>query len=111
MDSLELLRLEEYVFQIGSWHSLDELEDSVTLEELHRLFVSQQRRDHQQRQFAAALKGIEIDPFDDPDNKEATSFEDVQDRAKKRREEFLGIAPSAGSEDGIGSMFDLGEVM
>lgn len=89
---------------------MNELEDYVTLEELHRLFTTQQKKEHSQRQFAAALKGVEMEPFDDPDLEDVTTFEEITERAAKRRAEFLGEKVESSSA-GLESMFDIGEVV
>lgn len=104
------MKLEEYVFQLGSWKSLNELEDNVTLDELHRLFTAQQKAEHAQRSFAAALKGVEMDPFRDPDLEDVPTFDEVAERAAKRRAEFLGGKVDNSNSTGLESMFEIGEV-
>lgn len=81
-------KIEEYVFTLGSWKSIDELEESVTVDELHRLFVTKQKVDHEARQFAASLKGIKMDPFVDPDEK-TSDFAEVKQRADIKRRLIL----------------------
>lgn len=88
---MELLRLEEYVFQLGSWKSIEELEDSVNLEELHRLVMAQRRKEHEERAFAAAMKGVELEPFNDPDYADVRTPEEIKEAAMKRRAEFFGL--------------------
>lgn len=65
-----------------------ELEESLTIDELHRLFVAKQKMDHENRQFTAALKGVKIEPFVDPDE-EHTDFDEVNKRAEIRRNLIL----------------------
>lgn len=91
MNDLEIIRLEEYVFQNGAWKSIDELEDSITLEELHRLYTAQRRKDHEVRSFTAALKGVKLDPFKDPDDGDIRTPDQIKEAAMARRAEFLGI--------------------
>lgn len=83
-----LERIEEYVFTMGSWKSIEELEENVTIDELHRLFVTKQKIDHEARQFAAGLKGIKMDPFVDPDEKK-TELDEVNKRADIKRRLIL----------------------
>lgn len=82
----------EYVFySVGTWKSIDDLQDSITLEELHRLFLTQQRIEYSRKQFDAALQGVTLDPYDDPDYADATTFEELKERvAAKQREAFGG---------------------
>lgn len=107
---MELLRLEEYVFEIGSWSSLQELEDSITLHELHRLFLAQQRKEYREKRFLAALNGVEMPEYDDPDYKDVPTFSEVTERAKQRQMEFFGKAASTGQNDLTASCFDIGLV-
>lgn len=82
----------EYVFNsVGSWKSIDELENNITLEELHRMFLTQQRIDYSKKTFDAALQGVQLDPYDDPDYAGATTFDELKERvAAKQREAFGG---------------------
>jgi hypothetical protein len=86
---MEVMKLEEKVFQLGSWSSLDELEESLTMTELHRLFMTQQEKDYESKRFAASLKGVSMDPWEDPSDKyeeqaKPASFEEIKARAMKR---------------------------
>lgn len=90
------------MFQTGSWTSIEELEDSININELHRLFWAQQRKEHRERQFLAAMQGVELPPFDDPDYKDVPSFEEVTERAKQRQRELYG--KSAYSNNDLTSM-------
>lgn len=83
-----LEKIEEYVFTLGSWKSIDELEENVTVDELHRLFVTKQKIDHEARQFAAGLKGIKMDSFADPDDKKS-ELSEVNRRADIKRRLIL----------------------
>jgi hypothetical protein len=90
-----LYRLEENVLSLGNWHSIDELEEHLTLEELHRLFLAQQREKYNDKMFNAALQGIKLDPYDDPDYEDVTTFEELKQRvAEKQREANHGATSS-----------------
>jgi len=80
----------EYVFTLGNWKSIEELEDSVTLEELHRLFLAQQRREYRERAFAASLQGVELPAYDDPDYEDVTTFDELKQRVAARQAEAMG---------------------
>lgn len=77
--------IEEYVFTLGSWKSIEELEDHLTIDELHRLFVTKQKLDHEAKRFTAALKGVEMDAYVDPDDGEKTELDDINRRADIKR--------------------------
>lgn len=66
---------------IGHWKNFEELEENLCLAELYRLLEASREQKHQDRKFAAALKGVDLD-------KEAlesdTSFEDVKKRVEAR---------------------------
>lgn len=92
---MELIRLEEYVLSLGNWRSIDELEDNVTLEGLHRLFLAQQRKEYNDKIFNAALQGIKLDPYDDPDYEDVTTFEELKARVAEKQHEATHGAVSA----------------
>ena len=101
---MELFKLEERVFSLGNWASLEELESSITMTELHRLLLAVERKDHEDKMFAASLKGIKLDPWRDPDEDAAgsRSTESPQEKAKRiKREGELRAAKELGliSED------------
>lgn len=86
---MEVMKLEEKVFQLGSWDSLDKLEESLTMTELHRLFMAQQEKEYESKRFAASLKGVSMDPWEDPDDRyeekeEPLTFDQIKARAEKR---------------------------
>lgn len=81
---------------------MDELEDNLNMEELHRHFTTLRRQEHEQRMFAAAMKGVEMKPFDDPDMADVKSAEEVKENAMRRRAEFLGIKPEDDAENEFG---------
>lgn len=71
------------------------MEDHLTVDELHRLFVTKQKIDHEDRRFTAALKGVEMDPYVDPDDEGKTELEEVNRRADiKRRLIMQGKDPN-----------------
>lgn len=85
---MELARLEEKVFLLGMWKSIDEMEDNITLGELHRHFLTHQENEYNDRAFTASLKGVKLDPWVDPDEEETStkrsSFEEIKERAALR---------------------------
>lgn len=70
------------------------MEEHLTIDELHRLFMTKQRIDHEEKRFTAALKGVEMPPFEDPDD-ERTELADLNRRADiKRRLIMQGKNPN-----------------
>lgn len=97
----------EYVFNsVGSWRSVDELEESITLEELHRLFLTQQRIEYNAKAFSAALKGVQLDPYDDPDYEDVTTFAELQERVAVKQREALGVGSSHPELEAMGLMVE-----
>ena len=97
---MELFKLEERVFSLGNWASLEELESNITMTELHRLLLAVERKDHEDKMFAASLKGIKLDPWRDPDEDGRMgdrNHETPQERAKRiKREGELQAAKELG---------------
>lgn len=54
------------------------MEENLSLAELERLLESKRDQDFQNKKFAAALKGVDLD---EPGDKEAPTFEEVKRRA------------------------------
>jgi hypothetical protein len=66
---------------LGIWKNFDEMEENLSLAELERLLESKRDQDFQNKKFAAALKGVDLD---EPGDKEAPTFEDVKRRAEAK---------------------------
>lgn len=64
----------------GSWKSLDDLEEHVTINELERMLTAARKIEHEARKFHAAIKGINLDE----NNASTSSFEEVQERARAK---------------------------
>lgn len=90
MEELDLTKIEEYVLQLGIWKSLEELEDSISIDELHRFYIVKQREDYEQKRFLAAIQGVKMDEYQDPDEvSEKSDFEAVKKRADIKRKLIL----------------------
>lgn len=74
------------------------MEENLSLAELERLLESKRDQDFQNKKFAAALKGVDLD---EPGDKEAPTFEEVKRRADAK---LRGVSAEAleFSEIGIG---------
>lgn len=80
------------MFLIGSWKSIEELEEHLTLPELNLLLEVTGDKEASKREFLAAIQGIDINKNKD---KQDSKFEDVKRRAYAKA---LGV-----SEDRIDS--------
>ena len=68
--------------------------------ELHRLFMNKQEQEYNDKAFAASLKGVKMDPWVDPDEKESgESVEQKFDRIKHRAAVRAAIANGDLPED------------
>lgn len=72
--------LEGEALLLGTWKNIDELEESLTLEELHLVIDKAREKEHRMMKFYAAFKGVNLD--EQTDTKER--FEEIQRRAEAR---------------------------
>lgn len=61
---------------LGQWKNFEEMEDNLSLAELYLVLESARNQRHEDRKFAAALKGVNLD-----EAQADTSFDDVKRRA------------------------------
>lgn len=64
---------------MGRWRNFEELEENLALSELYQILDSMRTQRHEDRKFAAALKGVNLD-----EAQADTSFEDVKRRAEAK---------------------------
>jgi type 1 fimbria pilin len=60
-NSLDLAKLETEVFLLGIWKNFDELESSISIEELMQILSVTRDLDYEEKKFSAALQGIDLD--------------------------------------------------
>jgi hypothetical protein len=60
-EELDLLKLETEVFMLGIWKSYDELESSLSVQELMELISARRELDYEEKKFLAAIQGINLD--------------------------------------------------
>lgn len=60
-DTLDLAKLETEVFLLGIWKNFDELEKSISIEELMQILSITRDLDYEEKRFMAALQGIDLD--------------------------------------------------
>lgn len=75
---------------MGSWKSIDELEENISLQELHRLYLTVQRTSYNDKMFRAALEGVKMEPYEDPDYADVTTFEELKQRVAAKQHEASG---------------------
>lgn len=60
-ESLDLAKLESEVFLLGIWKNFDELERSISIEELMQILSITRELDYEEKKFLAALQGVDLD--------------------------------------------------
>jgi hypothetical protein len=60
-ESLDLAKLESEVFLLGIWKNFDELESSISIEELMQILSITRELDYEEKKFLAAIQGINLD--------------------------------------------------
>jgi hypothetical protein len=60
-NNLDLAKLETEVFLLGIWKNFDELETSISIEELMQILSITRDLDYEEKKFSAALQGIDLD--------------------------------------------------
>lgn len=86
---------------IGAWRNFDELEESLTLEELYILANTQQLREHRIIRKLGAIQGVDIPDIGDeaPAEKQDESF---RDRVERRLRDSRGEEEITSSVQGVG---------
>lgn len=60
-DTLDLVKLESEIFQLGIWKNYDEMESSISMPELLATISSKRDLDYQEKRFLAAIQGVDLD--------------------------------------------------
>jgi hypothetical protein len=60
-NTLDLAKLEAEVFLLGIWKNFDDLEMSISIEELMQILSITRDLDYEEKKFSAALQGINLD--------------------------------------------------
>lgn len=60
-DTLDLAKLESEVFLIGIWKDYDELESSMSMQELTATLKIKRELDYSDKKFSAAMQGVDLD--------------------------------------------------
>lgn len=76
-EDLDLAKLELEAFMIGNWKNFEELETSLCLTELIEILSTQRELSYEERKFAAAVQGIDLEK---DSNKGQKEWEDLKAR-------------------------------
>jgi type 1 fimbria pilin len=60
-EDLDLLKLETEAFLLGIWKNYDELERSLSVQELIEIISTRRELDYEEKKFSAALQGVDLD--------------------------------------------------
>lgn len=60
-ETFDLVALEAEVFSLGIWKDFEDLEASLTLQELTAILEAKRDKDYQDKKFLAALQGVDLD--------------------------------------------------
>jgi len=60
-DTLDLAKLESEVFLLGIWKDYDELESSLSMQELTATLQIKRELDYSDKKFSAAMQGVDLD--------------------------------------------------
>jgi hypothetical protein len=75
---LDLVKLETEIFLLGIWKSYDELETSISIQELFATISSSRELDYEEKRFLAAIQGVKLDG--DPQDEGRKKWEDMKAR-------------------------------
>lgn len=78
-NNLDLAKLESEVFLLGIWKNFDELESSISIEELMQILSVTRDLDYEEKKFSAALQGIDLDANTDNGNTKAKGQKEWED--------------------------------
>jgi hypothetical protein len=67
-DDLDLAKLESEVFLLGIWKDYDELERSLSMQELTSILNIKREEDYSHKKFLAAMQGVDLDKGNDRSN-------------------------------------------
>jgi hypothetical protein len=85
--------LESEVFLLGHWKNFDELESSLSIDELNALLEASRGKEEREMKFFAALNGVELD--EEEKSEEIKDIASLQNRMTASKEGF-------GIDEGLG---------
>jgi hypothetical protein len=115
-ESLDLAKLESEVFLLGIWKNFDELESSISIEELMQILSITRELDYEEKKFLAALQGVDLDEKTGKENDEVRGqqeWENLKARVASNGQtndarDILALQGTAARQAGFGIGFGLG---
>jgi len=115
-NSLDLAKLESEVFLLGIWKNFDELESSISIEELMQILSITRELDYEEKKFSAALQGVDLDSSSensDGKSKGQKEWEDMKYRVFSRgasndSNDVLSLQGQNAKKAGFGIGYGLG---
>jgi hypothetical protein len=98
-NNLDLAKLETEVFLLGIWKNFDELESSISIEELMQILSITRELDYEEKKFTAALQGVDLDG--------ATGGTNGKERGQKEWEDLKARVFSGGATDDSNDVLSL----
>ena len=83
-ETLDLAKLETEIFFIGIWKNYEELEKSITIQELMYILNTKRELDYNEKKFLAALQGVNLDEGQGQEQKGQKEWEDLKARVYSR---------------------------
>lgn len=80
-ENLDLAKLETEAFLMGIWKNFDELEESMSIQELISILSRNRELDYEEKKFLAAIQGVDLDNNEERGQKE---WEDLKARVFSR---------------------------
>lgn len=80
-DALDLVKLETEAFLLGIWKNFDELESSISIQELISIISRNRELDYEEKKFLAAIQGVDLEENSERGQKE---WEDLKARVFSR---------------------------
>jgi hypothetical protein len=115
-ESLDLAKLETEVFLLGIWKNFEELETSISIEELMQILSITRELDYEEKKFLAALEGINLDEQTGKEGAEVKGqqeWENLKARVASGGQatdsrDILALQGTAARQAGFGIGFGLG---
>jgi hypothetical protein len=115
-ETLDLAKLESEVFLLGIWKNFDELERSISIEELMQILSITRDLDYEEKKFLAALEGINLDEKAGKEGSEVKGqkeWENLKARVASGGQatdsrDILALQGTAARQAGFGIGFGLG---
>jgi len=80
-EELDLAKLETEAFLLGIWKNYDELESSISIEELMAILSAKRELDYDEKKFLAAIQGVDLeDNSEDGKQRGQKEWEDIKAR-------------------------------